>query len=114
MVMALVYSTETGQLCPGCEQPKDQCSCKGSEAPEGDGILRVQREKKGRGGKTVTTITGLEGDKKALSELLKKMKKRFGCGGAVKNWVIELQGDLAEQSVKFLAEQGHKVKQAGG
>ena len=112
--MALVYSTETGQLCPGYENPKDQCSCKASQAPESDGVVRVQREKKGRGGKTVTTITGVEGDKKALSDLLKKMKKRFGCGGAVKNWVIELQGDLAEQSIKFLQDQGHQVKQVGG
>jgi translation initiation factor 1 len=112
--MALVYSTETGQLCSGCGQPKDQCNCNNNEAPEGDGILRVQREKKGRGGKTVTTITGLEGDKKELSDLLKKMKKRFGCGGAVKSWVIELQGDLAEQSINFLTEQGYKVKQVGG
>lgn len=112
--MALVYSTETGQLCPGCENPKDQCNCKSSQAPESDGVVRVQREKKGRGGKTVTTITGVEGDKKALSDLLKKMKKRFGCGGAVKNWVIELQGDLAEQSIKFLQDQGHQVKQVGG
>ena len=112
--MALVYSTETGQLCPGCENPKDQCSCKQSSAPESDGILRIQREKKGRGGKTVTTITGFEGDKKAASDLLKKMKKRFGCGGAVKNWVIELQGDLAEQSLKYLTDLGHNVKQVGG
>lgn len=112
--MALVYSTETGKLCPGCENPIDACTCKQSSAPESDGILRVQREKKGRGGKTVTTITGFEGDKKAISDLCKKMKKRFGSGGAVKNWVIELQGDLAEQSVKYLEELGHKVKQSGG
>lgn len=112
--MALVYSTETGQLCPGCENPKDQCSCKQGQAPESDGVIRVQREKKGRGGKTVTTITGFEGDKKALSTQLKAMKKRFGCGGAVKNWVIELQGDLAEQSTQYLTKLGHKVKQVGG
>lgn len=112
--MALVYSTETGQLCPGCEQPKDQCTCKQSTAPEGDGIIRVQREKKGRGGKTVTTITGIEADKKTLSDLLKKLKKRFGCGGAVKNWVIELQGDLAEQATEYLKKEGFATKQVGG
>lgn len=112
--MALVYSTETGQLCPGCEQPKDQCTCKQSAAPEGDGIIRVQREKKGRGGKTVTMITGIEADKKTLSDLLKKLKKRFGCGGAVKNWVIELQGDLAEQATEYLKKEGFATKQVGG
>ncbi len=112
--MALVYSTQDGRLCPGCNEPIDNCTCKQGAAPEGDGVIRVQKEKKGRGGKTVTCITGFEGDKKATSDLLKKLKKRFGCGGAVKNWVIELQGDLAQQSVSYLQEQGHQVKQAGG
>lgn len=112
--MALVYSTQNGRLCEGCEQPIDECCCKQGQAPEGDGIVRVQREKKGRGGKTVTIISGLEGDKKVLSDLCKKLKKRFGSGGAVKNWTIELQGDLAEQSVKYLQDLGFKAKQSGG
>ena len=112
--MALVYSTQSGRLCEGCEQPIDECCCKPGQAPESDGIVRVKREKKGRGGKTVTIITGLEGDKKVLSDLCKKLKKRFGSGGAVKNWTIELQGDLAEQSVKYLQELGFKAKQSGG
>ena len=111
--MSLVYSTEDGRVCPQCRNAIDDCTCKQSQAPEGDGILRVQKEKKGRGGKIVTTITGFEADKKSVSDLCKKLKKRFGCGGAVKNWVIELQGDLTEQSVKYLQELGHKVKGAG-
>ncbi len=111
--MALVYSTQDGRLCPKCNNPIDACTCKQGSAPAGDGVIRVQKEKKGRGGKTVTCITGFEGDKKALSDLCKKLKKRFGCGGAVKSWVIELQGDLAQQSVTYLQELGHIVKQSG-
>lgn len=112
---AMVYSTETGRLCPECGEAKDACVCKSKQsAPEGDGIVRVRREKKGRGGKTVTIISGLEGDKKALAALNKTLKRRFGCGGAVKDWAIELQGDLLDQAIKFLQEQGHKVKQNGG
>ncbi len=112
---AMVYSTETGRLCPDCGQPKADCQCsQHAVAPENDGVVRVRREKKGRGGKTVTTITGLEGDKKALQAMVKTLKRRFGCGGALKDWVIELQGDLAEQSVKYLQELGHNVKQSGG
>ncbi|MEY8205493.1 MAG: stress response translation initiation inhibitor YciH [Bermanella sp.] len=111
--MALVYSTQDGRLCPACHHAMDDCVCKQGSAPAGDGIIRVQKEKKGRAGKTVTCVTGFEGDKKALSDLCKKLKKRFGCGGAVKNWVIELQGDLAQQSVAYLQELGHKVKQSG-
>ncbi len=111
--MALVYSSEEGRMCPGCSNPIEQCTCKQGQAPEGDGVIRVQKEKKGRGGKTVTCITGFEGDKKAISDMCKKLKKRFGCGGAVKNWVIELQGDLASQSVSYLQDLGHIVKQSG-
>lgn len=112
--MALVYSTESGRTCPECSNPIDDCTCKQGQAPESDGILRVSREKKGRGGKTVTLISGLEGDKKEISQMNKALKKRFGCGGAVKNWVIELQGDLADQAVDYLTKQGHKVKRSGG
>jgi len=112
---AMVYSTETGRLCPECGEAVDACVCKQNKtAPQGDGIVRVSREKKGRGGKTVTVISGLEGDKKTLSALNKALKKRFGCGGAVKDWTIELQGDLLELAMKYLQEQGHKVKQNGG
>jgi len=112
--MALVYSTEDGRLCPECQNPKNNCTCQPSQAPEGDGIVRVQKEKKGRGGKIVTVITGLEADKKSISDLCKVLNKRFGCGGAVKNWTIELQGDLSEQSIQYLQKLGHKVKKNGG
>lgn len=112
---AMVYSTETGRLCPDCGEPKAECICKQqASAPESDGVVRVRREKKGRGGKTVTTISGLEGDKKSLQQLNKTLKRRFGCGGAVKDWTIELQGDLLEQSLKYLQELGHNAKQSGG
>ena len=47
--MALVYSTQDGRLCPGCNQPVDNCTCKQGSAPEGDGVIRVQKEKKGAG-----------------------------------------------------------------
>ena len=111
--MSLVYSTQDGRICPECRQAIDDCTCKQKSAPASDGVLRVQKEKKGRGGKIVTTITGFEGDKKGASDLCKKLKKRFGCGGAVKNWVIELQGDLTQQSLSYLQELGHKVKISG-
>ena len=55
----LVYSTDGGRHCPDCQHPKDACICGQAVAPVGDGIARVRRETKGRGGKTVTTISGL-------------------------------------------------------
>ena len=53
----LVYSTEGGRMCPVCRQPVAACRCKAAdERPRGDGIVRVSRETKGRGGKTVTVV----------------------------------------------------------
>ena len=50
----LVYSTESGRMCPDCRQPLAQCACKLAQPrPAGDGIVRVSRETKGRGGKTI-------------------------------------------------------------
>ena len=56
----LVYSTEAGRMCPDCRQPVAQCTCKAQAAlPQGDGVVRVSRETKGRGGKAVTLVKGV-------------------------------------------------------
>ncbi|MFZ2224786.1 MAG: hypothetical protein WAV26_08895, partial [Candidatus Deferrimicrobium sp.] len=56
----MVYSTERGLVCPKCRRPTSTCDCgKEEPAPAGDGIARVRRETKGRGGKTVTTVSGV-------------------------------------------------------
>lgn len=55
----LVYSTDGGRHCPDCNQPVDACICRQTRIPDGDGIARVRRETKGRGGKTVTTVSGV-------------------------------------------------------
>jgi|TARA_R110002051_G_scaffold91158_1_gene160174 translation initiation factor 1 len=110
----LVYSTETGRTCPACRQPVAECVCGAPSAPQGDGIARVRRETKGRGGKTVTTVSGLPLQPEALKSLAKKLKTRCGCGGAVKEGVIEIQGDHAELICSWLIEQGFQAKRAGG
>ena len=59
----LVYSTEGGRMCPGCRRPVAQCSCRSAApAAPGDGIVRVLRETKGRGGKAVTVVRGVPAD----------------------------------------------------
>lgn len=110
----LVYSTESGRTCPGCRQPVSVCVCAVSALPEGDGIARVRRETKGRGGKTVTTVSGVLLAPEELKALAKKLKTRCGCGGAVKEGVIEIQGDHAELIRDWLNEQGFEAKRAGG
>jgi translation initiation factor 1 len=110
----LVYSTDSGRMCPDCRQPVAQCVCKRAVVPTGDGIVRVSRETKGRGGKAVTLVKGVMLDATALSDLGKQLKAACGTGGTVKDGVIEVQGDHIERVMQMLTAQGHRVKRAGG
>jgi translation initiation factor 1 len=69
---------------------------------------------KGRGGKTVTTISGFDFNDNALKQLLKKLKQHCGTGGSVKNDVIIIQGDHRDKVKGLLEGQGYLVKLAGG
>lgn len=110
----LVYSTDAGRHCPDCSQPLAACTCSQPVAVAGDGIARVRRESKGRGGKTVTTISGvpLAGDE--LKALASALKKRCGTGGALKDGVIEIQGEHVELLIVELARRGFRAKKSGG
>ncbi|WP_022961338.1 translation initiation factor Sui1 [Halopseudomonas pelagia] len=110
----LVYSTESGRTCPRCRAAIADCVCAQPGIPEGDGIARVRRETKGRGGKTVTTVSGLCLAPDDLKRLAKELKARCGCGGGVKEGVIEIQGDKADFVCNWLIGQGYQTKRAGG
>ncbi len=110
----LVYSTDGGRHCPDCQQPKDACICGQAVAPVGDGIARVRRETKGRGGKTVTTISGLPLAGDALKELASALKRRCGTGGSLKDGVVEIQGEHVELLIDELLKRGFKAKKSGG
>lgn len=110
----LVYSTDAGRHCPACGKPADACICKQHVIPEGDGIARVRRESKGRGGKTVTTVSGVPLALEQLKELATNLKRRCGTGGALKDGVIEIQGDHVELLLGELIKLGFKAKKSGG
>lgn len=111
----LVYSTDSGRMCPACRQPVAACVCQQAKpAPAGDGVARVSRETKGRGGKAVTVVRGLPLDAVALKALGKRLRTFCGAGGTVKDHVLEVQGDHAERVVAWLQQQGLKAKRAGG
>ncbi|MFY0677803.1 MAG: translation initiation factor Sui1 [Neptuniibacter sp.] len=115
---SLVYSTDKGQLCPGCEEPVNSCKC--SELNDQkrlqalDGIVRIRKETSGRKGKGVTTITGIPLPENELKALAKKLKKTCGTGGALKDGVVEIQGDQREKLKLMLEKEGYTVKLAGG
>ena len=112
----LVYSTESGRMCPQCRQPVDACVCAANTAavPKGDGVVRVSRETKGRGGKAVTLVRGVERSAMELALLGKKLRTGCGTGGTVKDGVIEVQGDHCERVIELLRKDGFTVKRAGG
>ena len=112
--MSLVYSTDSGRMCPGCRQPVAACVCKKRAVPAGDGKVRVSRETKGRGGKTVTLVRGLPLEADALATLGKQLRTACGTGGAVKDGVIELQGDHVERVMASLKDGGWTVLRSGG
>jgi len=101
----LVYSTESGRIT---ETPKPV------SRPVGDGVVRIQRQTSGRKGKGVCLITGLDGDDQAVAALAAELKKKCGCGGSVKEGVIEIQGDKRDLLKQLLEAKGLKVKLAGG
>ena len=113
---ALVYSTEVGRTCPDCRLALAQCACGSRAKPmqAGDGVVRVSRQSKGRGGKTVTLVKGLALDGLALAALGKQLRTACGSGGTVKDGVIEVQGDHCDLVMATLASHGHGPKRAGG
>ncbi|WP_158126257.1 stress response translation initiation inhibitor YciH [Vibrio fluvialis] len=103
--MTLVYSTDVGRIKQEPEQ---------AERSKGDGIVRIHKETKGRKGKGVCIIKGLDLGDAPLKLLAAELKKVCGCGGSVKDGEIEIQGDMRDKIKAMLEKKGFKVKLAGG
>lgn len=98
-----VYSSESGRVT--------RPTAKRATAPPGDGIVRVSRTKTGRGGKTVTLVSGLPSG--VVDATAKELKRLCGTGGTAKDGVVEIQGDHRERIVAHLSER-YRTKLAGG
>lgn len=70
------------------------------------GKLVLRREKKGRGGKTVTVIEGLGWRPRQLDDLARALRKAFGCGSSVEGDTVILQGDMTERTQRWLSDRG--------
>ena len=110
-----VWSSDPGFVppCQTCGEPPDRCRCKRAarDAPPASGqVARMRLEKKGRGGKAVTVIAGIQGGPETLKDLARSLKEACGTGGAVKDREIELQGDQRERAARALEAKGFRVK----
>lgn len=113
-----VYSTDQGQLCPVCGQALAACCCADDADQlylQGlDGILRLRKETSGRKGKGVTLLEGVPLTQAALKQFTAQLKKYCGTGGALKDRVIEIQGDQRDKLQPYLEQLGYRVKRSGG
>ena len=104
----VVYSTNTDFSYQTDEQPE------AATLPPQQQQLRVQLDKKQRGGKQVTLVTGFVGTEADLQALGKALKSKCGAGGSAKDGEILVQGDFRDKVLELLLKDGYKAKKAGG
>jgi translation initiation factor 1 len=112
----LIYQ-EFGSNSEALSRPETGTDSKRSPAPPSEQSPRIQASRKGRKGKTVTIITGLQEPPATLDLLLKQLKTQCGAGGTLKNLEsdpeIEIQGDHAPKILQILIKLGYKAKISG-
>lgn len=104
-----VWSSGNGDL-----RKKDQNSANTKSLPPQQQTVYLHRESSGRGGKIVSLVKNLVLSIDDLKALAKKLKHECGTGGAIKDGVIEIQGEQREKIAEVLRGLGYKVKVAGG
>jgi translation initiation factor 1 len=110
----LVYDSDAPLQKPSRkERPSNAPAGPSLNLPK-DGVVRLLRDRKRRGGKTVTLVAGLSDTPAALSALASDLKRLCGTGGTVRGEMIEIQGDVRERIKSELERRGYTVKLAGG
>ncbi|HEY9889534.1 MAG TPA: translation initiation factor [Candidatus Obscuribacterales bacterium] len=85
-----------------------------ADLPPRQQTIKVEVSRKGRGGKTVTIMSGFQHRPETLKTLAKKLKAQCGTGGTAKDDTIEIQGDHAQTLLTALQQAGYTAKRSGG
>ncbi|RMG29789.1 MAG: translation initiation factor [Bacteroidetes bacterium] len=104
----IVYSTDPDYTYEQ-EQPEEEATL-----PPRQQTLKIQLDRKLKGGKKVTKVWNFVGSEADFKALGKELKSLCGCGGSVKNGEIMLQGDFRQKVQQALLAKGYKVKMVGG
>ncbi|MBD2150623.1 translation initiation factor [Pseudanabaena sp. FACHB-1277] len=91
------------------EQPEEDRT----DLPPQQQNVRVQVTRHGKGGKTVTEVTGFQTTEEILTKLTKQLKNQCGSGGTCKEQAIEIQGDHSQKILQILLSLGYKAKISG-
>ena len=108
-----MYSTEGGRI-PSERPPQRQAPKPSPPGAPDDGVVRIWRDRGGRGGKIVTVIRGLPERGAALEARVGELRRACGAGGTVKDGAVLIQGDHRERVAQHLRSLGYTVKLAGG
>jgi translation initiation factor 1 len=100
----VVYSTNPDYQYQEYQQQEEEA------IPSHQQRLRVQLDKKARGGKKVTLVTGFMGPEEDLKSLGKQLKSSCGVGGSAKSGEILIQGDFVDRVVNLLTEAGYNAR----
>lgn len=113
---SLAAGQAPAQPAPSVAPPAQPAKNPAAAVPalQGNTPVRVGRERKGRGGKTVSIISGVMSREAGQQALLKLLKGKLGTGGTLEDGAIIIQGDHRERIVEILNELGYKAKVAGG
>lgn len=106
----LVYSTDKN-ITKKEKQGKD---IKSATIMDVQQPVRIRFEKKGRVGKSVSVVSGLNLNNGELESMLKEFKMKLGTGGTLKDGNIEIQGNHCDVLLSMLLERGYKAKKGGG
>lgn len=108
----LVYSTETGSVCPKCGWPGSACRCstRVDEKVPAKVVATLRLEKKERAGKCVTVVDGLPRNAAFVEGIAKELKGALGTGGTAKEGCVEIQGDHRDRLRLLLTKKGFAVR----
>ena len=109
----LVYSSDGGSFKDSRRETPGSRASGNSRRPD-DGVVRISRDRAGRGGKVVTVIHGLPERGAALDARGSEVRRLCGAGGTVKDGTVEIQGDHRDRVAQHLRALGYTVKLAGG